>query len=252
MEGEYFEDFSTIPLDINGDGYPDFVTGGWWGQTIRWRENPKGDPAKEWPEHIIAQTNSIETTRAWDIDGDGRIEIVPNTPRGPLRFYKLITDLAGKGTGRFSEHLVCDKPQGHGLGFGDINGDGRGEFILVDGWLEAPNDPLKEQWIFHQEFNLECTSVPILIADVNGDGLNDIIAGLGHGYGLDWWEQRVENGKRKWIKHPIDPFNSQYHDMWWADIDGDGQCELITGKRYRAHCGHDPGEYDPYGLYYFK
>lgn len=43
-EGEYFDDFSTIALDVNGDGYLDFLTGGWWGNTIRWRENPKGDP----------------------------------------------------------------------------------------------------------------------------------------------------------------------------------------------------------------
>ncbi len=40
--------------------------------------------------------------------------------------------------------------------------------------------------------------------------------------------------------------------MHWADIDGDGQCELVTGKRYRAHCGKDPGAFDPVGIYYFK
>ena len=37
-----------------------------------------------------------------------------------------------------------------------------------------------------------------------------------------------------------------------ADIDNDGELELITGKRYRAHCGKDPGADDPIGLYYFK
>ena len=58
--------------------------------------------------------------------------------------------------------------------------------------------------------------------------------------------------ERKWIQHPIDPFNATYHDMFWLDIDGDGQNELVTGKRYRAHCGHDAGDYDPYGTYYFK
>ena len=36
------------------------------------------------------------------------------------------------------------------------------------------------------------------------------------------------------------------------DIDGDGEEELITGKRYRAHNGNDPGEFDDYGTYYFK
>ena len=60
------------------------------------------------------------------------------------------------------------------------------------------------------------------------------------------------NGERSWTRHPIDPFNSQYHDMQWLDLDGDGACELLTGKRYRAHCGHDPGADDDYGIYYFK
>ena len=60
--GEYFDDFSTIPLDVNGDGRLDFITGGWWGDNLRWRENP-GDPEKEWPEHAIAQTGNVETTR---------------------------------------------------------------------------------------------------------------------------------------------------------------------------------------------
>jgi hypothetical protein len=252
-EPEYFDDFSTIPMDVNGDGYLDFITGGWWGKSLRWMENPQGDPSREWKEHTIAEVGCIETTRSWDVDGDGQLEIVPNTPGAPVKVFKLITDGRGKGTGKFSEKLIYDKPQGHGLGFGDINGDGRGDFVLNSGWLEAPADDKNGQWIFHPEFDLgPRASVPIIVADVNRDGINDLIVGNGHGYGLDWWEQRIENGKRTWIKHPIDPFNSQYHDMWWADIDGDGQCELITGKRYRAHCGHDPGEYDPYGLYYFK
>ena len=56
----------------------------------------------------------------------------------------------------------------------------------------------------------------------------------------------------QWTSHPIDPFNSQYHDLIWVDIDGDGHCELVTGKRYRAHNGRDPSEYDAYGIYYFK
>ncbi|MFB3891101.1 MAG: FG-GAP repeat domain-containing protein [Phycisphaerae bacterium] len=252
--GEWYDDFSTIPMDVNGDGWMDYVTGGWWGNNIRWRENPKGDPEKPWPEHVAAaNTGNVETTRAWDVDGDGQLEIVPNTPPASQKFYKLVTDKQGRGTGQFKEFVVYDSKSGHGLGFGDINGDGRGDIILAKGWLEAPPDPLGGKWTFHEEFDLGSASIPIIVADVNGDGVNDLIVGQSHAYGLDWWEQRVEKGgKRKWIKHPIDPFNSQYHDLWWIDIDGDGKPELVTGKRYRAHNGHDPGEYDPYGLYYFK
>ena len=251
--GDYFDDFSTIPMDVNGDGYTDFVTGGWFGGALQWRENPRGDPAKEWPLHEIAKTGSIETTRAWDVDGDGQLEIVPNTPGGPQRVYKLITDAAGKGTGKFSEHVLYDAKTGHGFGFGDVNGDGRGDIILAKGWLEAPAKPLGgEKWVFHPEFDLGGASCPILVADLNGDRLADLIVGQGHGYGLDWYEQQMEGGKRRWVKHPIDPKCSQYHDMIWTDIDGDGKPELVTGKRRHAHRGKDPGDADPVGVYYFK
>ena len=87
--GEYFDDFSTIALDVNGDGYLDFITGGWWGNTLRWRENP-GTAGGDWPEHIIAETGSVETTRLWDVDGDGQLEIVPNCPGMPLKVFKLV------------------------------------------------------------------------------------------------------------------------------------------------------------------
>ncbi len=245
-EGEYFDDFSTIPLDVNGDGFTDFVTGGWWGETLRWRENPKGDPAKEWPEHVIAKVGPVETTRGWDVDGDGKIELVPNTPCGPQKFFRLA------GPGKFTEHTVLDGVSGHGFGFGDIDGDGRGELVLPRGWLKPKGDPLGGPWELHGDFDLGTASCPVIVADVNRDGIADLIVGQAHGYGLDWWEQRVEGGKRRWVRHPIDPCNSQYHDMQWVDIDGDGECELVTGKRYRAHCGRDPGENDPPFVCYFK
>jgi hypothetical protein len=159
---------------------------------------------------------------------------------------------AGGSAGRFSKVVVAPN-QGHGLGFGDINGDGRGDLVISDGWLEAPEDPLKGKWKLHKEFDLGTASIPILVVDVNGDGKNDLIVGQAHGYGLDWYEQTTDqSGQRKWIKHPIDPFSSQYHTMEWADIDGDGKKELITGKRYHAHNGRDPGGNDPIGLYYYK
>ena len=251
-EGEYFDDFAQIPLDVNGNGRMDFVTGGWWSQGLFWRENP-GEPGGEWPMHRIAETTNIETIRAWDVDGDGAIEIVPNTPGSPVTIYKLITDAAGRGTAKFSAHTISAAGQGHGLGYGDITGNGRGDIVLAKGWLEAPADPLCGEWTWHADFDLGSASVPILVADVNGDGVNDLIVGQAHDYGLAWWQQcPLPGGSRKWIRHPIDPFCSQYHDMQWLDIDGDGVCELVTGKRYRAHCGKDPGGGDDVGIYYFK
>jgi hypothetical protein len=251
-DGDYWDDFATIALDCNGDGYADVVTGGWFSQALRWRENPKGDPAKEWPEHVIAQVGNVETVCACDLDGDGQPEIVPDTPNSPLKVFKLVME-GGKGAGKVTEHLVYDGSPGFGLGFGDVSGDGRVDIVIQKGWLEAPAKPLGgEKWVFHPDFDIGDGSIPILVADVNGDGRADLIVGQGHRYGLDWWEQKADGDKRQWIKHPIDPASSQYHAMVWTDIDGDGRPELVTGKRRHAHRDGDPGDHDPAGVYYFK
>lgn len=250
--GEYFDAFGEIPLDVNGDGYLDVVTGGWWSKAVRWNENPKGSRDEQWEVHEIASTGSVECVKGFDLDGDGIVEIVPNTPGGPMRVYKLVTDSRGRGTGRFVEHTLRDEPSGHGLGCGDINGNGRMDIVLANGWLEAPPSPWSDPWTWHPEFELGRASVEIIVADVNDDGLADIIVGQAHDYGLEWLEQRVSAAGRTWVRHPIDPGNSQFHDLRWVDLDGDGECELVTGKRYRAHNGHDPGEYDPVGIYYYK
>ncbi len=247
---EYHDDFCSYPMDVNGDGYLDIVTGGWFGETVRWRENPRGLPVL-WTTHDVDKCGNIETMRCWDVDGDGHVEAVPNAG-GNIVAYRLVRDAAGKGTGRFEKHVLKEGGVGHGLGFGDINGDGRNDFVSATGWLEAPEKPFEQKWTWHPDFEMGLASVPIIVRDVNGDGVADLIAGGAHGYGIAWYEQKIEGSKRTWTMHVIDTDHSQYHDLVMADIDRDGKDELITGKRYRAHNGRDPGANDPLFFCYFK
>jgi hypothetical protein len=251
-ERDYFDDFGDYPMDINGDGYLDIVSGAWFSQTMTWRENPKGKKI-EWTVHEIAKVGNIEKPCFWDVDGDGSIDIVPNTPNGPQRIMRPVGKPGSDGSVEFEIHTISERKSGHGLGFGDINGDGRGDLVIQGGWFEQPENPWTSEWVFHEEPVLYgSASVPIVVHDINKDGLNDIIVGAGHDYGLAWWEQGSDgDSKLTWTMHVIEPKRSQFHEMAMADIDNDGELELITGKRWHAHSGNDPGAADPVGLYYY-
>ncbi|MBM7567226.1 FG-GAP repeat domain-containing protein [Paenibacillus sacheonensis] len=250
--GGYHDDFSDFPMDVDGDGWTDIITASYWSPTVRWRKNP-GVTGEEWQTFDIGPSVCNETVRFFDIDGCGIPEIFSNAVHDPQQYFKLIVDENGRGTGQFETIVIGESAAMHGMGFADINGDGRTDIILANGWLEQPEDPSQRPWKFHAEFDMGLASVPMLGHDVNGDGLMDIIVGQGHDYGLHWLEQRIdENGARSWIKHEIDMTASQFHDMQMVDIDGDGELELVTGKRYRAHNDGDPGAFDDIGIYYYK
>ena len=250
IRGRY-DDYSHLPMDVNGDGRVDYVSANYRSQSIYWVENAGAD-ATPWMKHVVDEPGSMETAMLADVNDDGRDDILPNGTKFAAWWELLPASDAG-AMPKWARHDLPIEAAGHGIGFGDINGDGRGDIVGPHGWLAAPADRRNDRWVFHREFSLDrdC-SIPTLVVDVDRDGDNDLVWGRGHRFGLYWLEQHESNGARHWIRHAIDTEWSQAHAIRWADMDGDGHEDLVAGKRYLGHDGKDPGAYDPLVAYWYE
>ena len=260
-----------LASDFNGDGWPDVLTtshsastGG--GATLY--VNPKGE-LRRWDSYKVVPTIQTEITLLRDIDGDGKPELVFGG-EGQVRYAK--PDPANP-TGPWIIKSVSERGMvtAHGIGVGDINGDGRMDILNGYGWWEQPAPGSNQEfWTFHpQAFGRWSRSQPggsvMAVYDVNGDGLNDVVTSLqAHGRGLAWFEQKREGGRITFVEHVImDDYStknagnvtfSQLHGSTFGDVDGDGIPDFIVGKRYWSHLDdyYDP---DPYGapvLYWYR
>lgn len=241
--------YSHLELDVNSDGWTDLVHANFRSKSLYWLEHP-GQELGEWKKRMIAEPGHMETARLYDVDGDGRMDVVPSG-WDFAAWWEYIPGKKGDDPA-WKRYEIGDEGGGHGSGFGDINGDGRGDFIGTNGWFEAPADPRNGSWTWHPEFELGRTSMPIIVADVDEDGDHDLVWSIGHDYGMYWLEQSREEGKRIWKKHLVDNSWSQGHSPLWVDLDNNGIKEFVNGKRYWSHDGKDPGAKDPLVIYRYE
>jgi len=250
----YRHDFMNLPLDVDGDGRLDVVSCSWHEKRSTWYRNT-GEAAGEWPEAIVEVNGNFECGDLWDIDGDGKtLEVLPDTRRTAWYEAGQLPD----GTRGLVVHVVSENEKMFGGGVGDLSGDGRPDIVRPDAWYEAPEDPRGGQWKEHplavgslEEGKAEHTP-QIQVYDVNADGKNDVVTSSAHRYGIFWYEQTRKAGEISFIRHLIDDSWSQAHSITLADLDRDGDLDLVTGKRFMAHNGNDPGAFEPPCVYWYE
>lgn len=260
----YSDNFSCFAYDINGDELDDVVVVPFPGAEGFWFENPQAKSGN-WVKHSMIPVVDNESPTFKDLTGDGKPELICSAegffgyagpdwadPVKPWKFHRISDQTAG---GKFT----------HGLGVGDVNGDGRLDLLEKSGWWEQPKslegDPV---WKKHPFAFSEGGGAQMFAEDVNGDGRPDVVTSLqAHGYGLVWYEQLAGEGETKFKQHVIinsKPEDSKYgvkfsqlHAIDFVDINGDGLKDIITGKRYWAHGPKGDAEPDaPAVLYWFE
>ena len=128
FSGNYIDGFSDMPVDVDGDGYPDIASVTWFAKKISWFRNP-GKGGGAWVEAPINSGFNIEFATLGDLDNDGRaLEIVPQENGTGQAWYEVDksrgSGLGTRGSGGWIKHEISDRSYGHGIGVGDVNKDG--------------------------------------------------------------------------------------------------------------------------------
>lgn len=251
----YSNAFISQGMDVNRDGWVDFMRIGFPGKEAVWFENPKNQPG-HWPAHVIHTAVGNESAGFYDVDGDGRLDLLSgNSALGQLNWFRAPTSKADLTWQQFPISPAKSPgaaPFSHGLGLGDVNRDGRRDVLIKEGWWEAPPDPQQPNWRFHPAtFGEDCAQM--YAHDFDGDGDQDVVASSAHRRGIWWYEQTTNKaGTAQWQQHVISDAFTQTHGLAFTDVNADGKPDLITGKRFFAHMGKDPGEYEMPVLYWFE
>ena len=217
----YSDAFLCFADDINGDGAMDAIVVGFPGQTTYWLENP-GRAGTMWKKHLAVARTGNESPHYTDVDDDGRKELV-FMDGGRCALAQPGDDPTEPWTIRPISN-TGDPAPAHGLGIGDINGDGRNDIVIPNGWWEGPVTKTRSAWRFHPAELFG--GVQMCVADFDGDGDNDVLGASAHGYGIAWTEQTADG----WKAHQIDSRDSQTHACIWPTSTATGYSTLLPAS----------------------
>jgi hypothetical protein len=222
--------------------------------SIAWIENT-GRVGEPWPLHILdREFNGIHGLGTGDVNGDGAKDLIADSIMGPLFARSLAWfQTPRRGETSFRRHLITKggaDGRPHYLDFADVNRDGRGDVLVGDAgggtftwWQQGAR--ADSPWT-KNTIATENGATNIKAADINRDGVPDVVGSCGHGKGVFWFEGPT------WKKHVIDAELRDPHALAVGDFDGDGDLDVATAsfgaKLVRWYENDGKGSFTPHDI----
>lgn len=213
--------------DVNNDGRADVVGLDWSSDNVAvFLQNAGG--TLNAPVTYRAPHAGYNALDLGDVNGDGLTDIVVMSGQGFLPNVVVLTQLAGGGFNPPASYSVGSGVLSAGVAIGDVNADGRNDVVVTYGG----NQPESKIGVFYQNaagglnpaVSFASNDIPqsVAIADVNRDGLADIIVLHGGWVTAGVYLQNADGSLQAEELYPI-PYASRYnpHGLAIGDFNGD-------------------------------
>ncbi len=225
-----------------GPGLPGPVTD--WGNTfdnamyINWYDVPgELKLTQVTAEHVVDdEFEGAQSVYAADVDGDGDLDVLGASSTYNSSFITWWENLDGSGTSWY-EHMIDDDFSGAiSVHADDVDGDGDMDVLSAAfgvnevTWWEN-DDGSGTSWTEHTVDADFDRAWSVYAADVDGDGDTDVLGAAVIDDDIAWWEN-LDGSGTTWDEHTIDDDFSGAISVHAADMDGDGDIDVLGGGSY--------------------
>jgi hypothetical protein len=228
-------DVGAAALDVNGDGWVDFVTGG------AWYENPKSPREKPFVRHVFDPAlAAVHDLILGDVDGDKRLDVLTMSDRNDVRWYAVSATPGARWT-----QTPIGQAVHSGISLGDLDKDGDLDVVRSNVWFE--NLHRGQRWTMHKmtepwgakdpPFAVNATQTATV--DLNRDGWLDVVIcdGENPSSKIAWLEAPPDPRSGGWKTHPLprgdEAPRGALHTLHVADFDNDGDSDIFTVEMER-------------------
>lgn len=227
-------------LSGHGNGLKDIVSGRYF------YRNPGGDMTGKWERTDFGA--NLDACLVVDVDGDEFADVI--AMELPNIFWLEATDRRATA---WTKRVVATAPRtkhvnSQGFTTGQVIPGGKPELVFAteDGifYFEIPASPDAGNWP-RTLITKDASDEGIDLADIDGDGLLDLVAGNNEKY-LAWWKN-PGHGRGPWTRHIIGTTAPHPVDRVRArDMNGDGRIDIVVTEE------RSPGREPDANLYWFE